>query len=77
MSIDRSRYEKADSTKPQSRTNRDTLLEWVKAVIEDGVGLSPWEDSFANDIEERLLNGYGLSEKQEEILKRLYDNKTP
>jgi len=55
----------------------NSLQAMVRACIDEGVGLTEWEQSFVTDIEVQL-NKYGrISEKLEEILDRIYSQKTP
>ena len=50
---------------------------WVKRALEDGKGLTSWEANFLVSIETQLEKGKELSEKQVEILERIYADKTP
>jgi hypothetical protein len=55
----------------------DLLLSWVEAIIEEASDeLSDWESTFVTDIEARLRQGRSLTERQEEILERIYAEKT-
>lgn len=60
-----------------SRPTSDDLKAWVKACLEEGMGLTPWEETFVNDLDERLRRFGTLSERQAEILERIYSEKTP
>jgi hypothetical protein len=57
--------------------DRITLQEWIDAIVSEASDeLTNWEISFIDNIQEQL-NRYGrLSEKQEEILERIYAEKT-
>jgi hypothetical protein len=50
---------------------------WVKRCLEDGKGITSWEDSFLTSLETQLEKGKELSEKQIDILERIYSDKTP
>lgn len=49
---------------------------WVQTCINEGVGLSEWEQNFVTDIEVQLAKYGHISERQEEILERIYAQKT-
>ena len=53
------------------------LLSWIDAIKDEcSDNLSTWETDFVDSVEEQL-NRYGkLSEKQEEILERIYAENT-
>jgi hypothetical protein len=53
------------------------LEQWVSAVNEGGRRLTAWELQFMESITEQLDGGSSLSEKQEEILERIYTEKVP
>ena len=50
---------------------------WIKAVNEDGVNLSKWEESFMASITDQWDRSGYLSERQVEILERIYAERTP
>jgi hypothetical protein len=50
---------------------------WVKRSLEDGKGITAWEAQFLTSLETQLEKGKVLSEKQVEILERIYSEKTP
>jgi hypothetical protein len=50
----------------------------VEAILELEDGLTEWEIAFAEDLARRddeLDGGYDLSERQEEVLTRIYEKK--
>ncbi len=50
---------------------------WLKSILHNSTKeLSEWEDNFVSSIEERLGRGTTLTAKQEEILERIYAEKT-
>jgi hypothetical protein len=53
------------------------IREWIEAVNEGGKGLTQWEISFMESITDQLERKGTLSERQIEILERIYAEKTP
>lgn len=50
---------------------------WVNAIINEAQDkLSEWETNFVNSIENQLDMGRTLSQRQAEILERIYADKT-
>ncbi len=59
-------------------TNKpETIDDWIDRVNTEGRGLSEWQLGFMESITEQWEQKKWLSEKQEEILERIYANKTP
>ena len=56
---------------------KQVFQEWVDKIQEQGRGLTKWEEDFVESIADRLSSGQSLSERQEEILERIYAEKTP
>lgn len=52
-------------------------LAWLEAVETDGVNLTAWETDFIESLREQVDRGRTLSERQAEILERIYAEKTP
>lgn len=51
---------------------------WLDTIEAEGRDLSKWEEDFCQSIRERFDAGrFNLSEKQAEILERIYVEKTP
>lgn len=51
---------------------------WLETIDAEGVNLSKWEEDFVLSIRERFDEGrFNLSEKQAEILERIYTDRTP
>lgn len=50
---------------------------YLKTVLEDGVGLSKWESDFIQSLDDQFSERGSLSEKQMEVLERIYTDKTP
>ena len=49
----------------------------TRPIVLEARGLTKWEEDFLASIEDRLRTGNRLSSKQEDILERIYVNKTP
>ena len=60
---------------PKKRQPREVLEQWISAVNEGGRRLTPWELQFMESITAQFDEGGGLSEKQEEILEKIYVEK--
>lgn len=52
------------------------ILSWIINVNEDGVNLTKWELSFMESITDQFNRKNWISDKQEEILERIYVEKT-
>ena len=54
---------------------------WIDIIKTDGINVSKWEsdfvDSIDNQLESRKHRDEPLSERQAEILERIYADKTP
>lgn len=51
---------------------------WLDKIETEGQNLSKWEEDFCESIREKFDAGrFQLSEKQAEILERIYADKTP
>jgi hypothetical protein len=55
----------------------DQCDDWLTACEQDGVNLSTWEQDFIESLRTQRQSGRRLSEKQAEILERIYAEKTP
>lgn len=53
------------------------VAHWIQTILESGVNLSKWEADFVASLEEQFERKKSLSEKQLEILERIYADKTP
>jgi len=60
-----------------SKTDHETHLEWLDQIKTHGVNLTVWEEDFVESIEGQIRNGRTLSERQAEILERIYAQRTP
>lgn len=55
--------------------SKEVLKQWITAVNDEGRKLTDWEVQFMESITEQFDNSGGLSEKQEEILEKIYVEK--
>ena len=60
-----------------SRQYQDKILRWIEEIQAVGRGLSKWETDFVESISEQMDNTGSLSPRQEEILERIFAEKTP
>jgi len=56
---------------------KSELTEMIERSIHKGRNLTNWENSFLESISDQLTRTGSLSEKQEEILERIYVDKVP
>lgn len=64
----------AEIWKPKSL---DVLKHWVEVIKDEAQDkLTSWETDFVDSVENQLYSGRQLSQKQEEILERIYAEKT-
>lgn len=50
---------------------------WLDEIAQRGVNLTAWEEDFVESTQGQRAAGRPLSEKQAEILERIYTNRTP
>lgn len=58
------------------RQPRNVLESWITAILMDGKGVTKWEADFTASLAEQLGERGTLSEKQVEILERIYAERT-
>jgi hypothetical protein len=57
--------------------NPDNMLHYWQTIVDEASDeLNAWELKFISDIESRVRNKQPLSEKQEQVLERIYADKT-
>ena len=56
---------------------KEQLTRFVSELKESDLELSKWEESFLDSVGGKLSKGWTLSDRQIEILERLYAEKTP
>jgi hypothetical protein len=55
---------------------KEVVEKWIKTALEDGKGITAWENDFLVSVGEQLERKGTLSDKQEEIVERIYSEKT-
>ncbi len=55
----------------------ETLDHWIEEIDLHGRGLTKWEEDFVDSLRDQLERRGMLSERQIEILERMYSEKTP
>ena len=55
----------------------DVIKYWISTVNDEGRGLTEWELDFMDSLTEQMEDSTFISERQEEVLERLYSEKTP
>lgn len=56
---------------------KEVIKHWIETVNDEGVNLTKWEQDFMDSITEQFEERNWISHKQEEILERIYAEKTP
>lgn len=57
--------------------NLKTIQYWAETIQNEGKNLSKWEEDFVESLSDQIREKFWISEKQEEILERIYAEKTP
>lgn len=55
----------------------EVIKSWIEHVNNEGRNLTKWELDFMESITEQFEERNSLSDRQEEILERIYTDKTP
>jgi len=55
----------------------ETIREWLDAIRDDSDGLTKWEQEFVDSVAKQFETRGSISDRQEEILERIYAEKTP
>ena len=58
------------------RQPKEVLANWIETIQTEGRVLSKWEEDFIESLSDQFAARGTLSEKQEEILERIYAEKT-
>lgn len=53
------------------------IEDWINKINEEGRGLTKWEQDYMESITDQFTRKNFISDKQEEILERIYAEKTP
>lgn len=54
------------------RQPKEVIKHWIDSVCNEGRGLTAWETDFMMSISDQFDDSGSLSQKQEEILERIY-----
>lgn len=60
----------------KKRPSKEVLAQWIDEVNTHGKRLTDWEKNFMESLTNQFEETNSLSEKQEEILERIYADKT-
>ena len=55
----------------------EVIADWFEQIEQRGRGLSKWEEDFVESVSEQFARRGSLSDRQIEILERIYADKTP
>lgn len=55
----------------------EVIKHWIDSINNDGINLSKWEKDFMEFITEQFELRNSISDKQEEIVERIYTDKVP
>jgi uncharacterized membrane-anchored protein len=59
------------------RKSHQVVAQWILAIQETGQHLTKWELDFIEDVAEQFDERGTVSDRQEEIIERIYAEKTP
>lgn len=54
----------------------EVIRHWIDTISTEGRGLSKWEGDFVESVAEQFEERGSISDRQEEILERIYAEKT-
>ena len=55
----------------------EVIEHWIRTINESGVNLTKWEEDFVDSVGEQFSKYRRISDKQEDILERIYAERTP
>lgn len=55
----------------------ETIDHWFSLLSTEARGLTSWEEDFVDSLWEQWVEHRGMSDRQEEILERIYASRTP
>ncbi len=58
------------------RIDKAVIEDWIRQIQENGRGVTKWEQDFVDSVEEQFAERQSLSEKQLDILERIYADRT-
>lgn len=53
------------------------VIHWLDVIAQEGRGLTTWEEEFIESVNEQYVRTGRFSDKQTEIIERIYADKTP
>ena len=56
--------------------SKEVIADWIAQIQEEGKGLTNWEEAFILSIQEQFELRGSISDRQEEILERIYAERT-
>lgn len=56
--------------------SKEVIADWISQIQEEGKGLTKWEEEFILSIQEQFELRGSISDRQEEILERIYAERT-
>ena len=56
---------------------KEVIADWIQKCIDEGRDLTSWECGFLGSLDEQFADSGSISDRQEEILERIYASKTP
>lgn len=74
---DEEAYLEEIATMRTTKDKREIIADWIEAVNTEGRDLTKWELGFMENITKQFERSANLSDRQEEILERIYAEKTP
>jgi hypothetical protein len=64
------------SEQEEKDKHKAKLQHWFDSIEKDGVNLTAWEEDFVASLKKQFLRSGTLSDKQEDILERIYSERT-
>lgn len=55
----------------------EVIADWLEQIRINGRNLTKWEEDFVDSVAEQFSEKRWISDKQENILERIYSEKTP
>ena len=56
--------------------SKEVIADWISQIQKEGKGLTNWEEAFILSIQEQFELRGSISDRQEEILERIYAERT-
>lgn len=55
----------------------EIVRDWIDRINDEGLNLSDWEKQFMESVTDQFGRKSSISDKQEEIVERIYTDKVP